>query len=83
MTTPNSNNQHTDTEKAKSLISNVISIGILAYNSGYIAGCACVYKFTALEITSLLASSSLLPKNIERGLEEAINTLYVNAKKEA
>mmetsp|Transcript_61551 Transcript_61551/g.74025 ORF Transcript_61551/g.74025 Transcript_61551/m.74025 type:complete len:338 (+) Transcript_61551:88-1101(+) len=83
MTTSNSNNQHTEIEKAKSLISNAISIGAPAYNSGDIAGCARVYKSTALEITSSLASSSLLPENIGRGLEEAINTSYANAEEEA
>ena len=83
MNTPNSNNQHTEIEKAKALISNVISIGSQAYNSEDIAGCACIYKSTALELTSSLASQTLLPENIERGLEKAINTLYVNAKEEA
>eukprot|EP00536_Pseudo-nitzschia_multiseries_P014454 jgi/Psemu1/214755/e_gw1.707.9.1 len=53
-------------ETAKSLIAKAISIGAPAYNAGDIAGCAKVYRDTAVEIVSLL------PQNLQAGLEETI-----------
>mmetsp|Transcript_17426 Transcript_17426/g.48130 ORF Transcript_17426/g.48130 Transcript_17426/m.48130 type:complete len:354 (+) Transcript_17426:239-1300(+) len=53
-------------EAAKSSIARAISIGAPAYNAGDVAGCARVYRDTAVEI------ASLLPENLRAGLEETI-----------
>jgi hypothetical protein len=64
-------------EEAKRLISKAISIGAPAYNAGDIVKCAQVYKDTAMEI------SSLLPKNLQRDLEQTIETNSEDANEQA
>jgi hypothetical protein len=64
-------------DKAKSLISNAISIGAPAYNAGDISECARVYKETALEI------ASLLPQNLQNGLEATIAAKHEDSNEEA
>lgn len=64
-------------DRAKSLISNAISIGAPAYNAGDISKCARVYKETALEI------APILPQNLQTGLEATVGKKFRDANEEA
>jgi len=62
---------------AKSLISNAISIGAPAYNSGDIPECARVYKETAIQI------AAMLPQNLQTGLQATIQDTFQDPNEEA
>ena len=77
MSTGTTNSASQQMDEARSLISNAISIGAPAYNSGDIPECARVYKETAQTIVKLI------PQNLQGGLEEAISTNHQDANEEA
>lgn len=64
-------------DKAKSLISTAISIGVPAYNTGDIKECARVYKDTALTI------APMLPSNLQAELGSTLRETFRDANEEA